>query len=200
MKFSILILIAAVCIVGCEKQTKPAADPSTGVSSERSQTIPGQKNAPQEPNSPGTEKNRKKELLLLGAEPVPDPVAAGGADNSRCHACHANYKREKLCVTHAVANVGCETCHGPSDKHCSDEDNITPPDRMYAKEKINAACLVCHAAGDLSSLCKSVLEGAAKEKTCTDCHGKEHKLNFRTRKWDKNTGKLLEDDKVRMGF
>jgi hypothetical protein len=45
---------------------------------------------------------------------------------------------------------------------------------------------------------KPVIEGSAKKnKYCTDCHG-EHRLTIRTRQWDKNTGKLIEDDKVRM--
>ncbi len=32
---------------------------------------------------------------------------------------------------------------------------------------------------------------------CTDCHG-EHRLKVRTRRWDKETGKLVSDDGVRM--
>lgn len=32
---------------------------------------------------------------------------------------------------------------------------------------------------------------------CTDCHG-EHRLGYRTRKWDKVTGELIKDDRVRM--
>ncbi len=109
------------------------------------------------------------------------------ADNSRCHVCHINYEDEKLAVVHARANVSCEKCHGSSNAHCSDEDNITPPDIMYPAEKINDFCKTCHPNSKLGG----------DKKYCTDCHG-EHRLGYRTRKWDKATGKLLKDDKVRM--
>ncbi len=109
------------------------------------------------------------------------------ADNSRCHVCHLNYAEEELAVVHARANIGCEQCHGACDAHCSDEDNITPPDTMFAMEKINSFCKSCHADAQL---------GGGK-KYCTDCHG-DHRLDYRTRRWDKSTGQLIEDDSVRM--
>lgn len=98
-----------------------------------------------------------------------------------------NYAVEKLAVSHAQANVGCEKCHGASNAHCSDEDNITPPDIMYAPEKINASCKSCHPDGKL----------AGGKKYCTECHG-EHKLSHRTRQWNKTTRALIQDDNVRM--
>ena len=58
---------------------------------------------------------------------------------------------------------------------------------MYPAEKINSFCKSCHPDAKLG-------EG---KKYCTDCHG-EHRLSYRTRKWDKATGKLIEDDNVRM--
>lgn len=68
---------------------------------------------------------------------------------------------------------------------------MTPPDIMYAKEKINPACLKCHQPAKLGDIHESVLAGTdPKNKYCTDCHG-EHHLNHRTRIWDKNTRKLL---------
>ena len=109
------------------------------------------------------------------------------ADNSRCYICHINFGEDQLASIHAKADIGCERCHGASDAHCSDEDNITPPDIMYPAEKINSFCKSCHPNATL---------GKGK-KYCTECHG-EHRLSHRTRKWDKSTGKLIEDDKVRM--
>lgn len=109
------------------------------------------------------------------------------ADNSRCYVCHINYEVDELTSMHAKADIGCEHCHGSSDAHCSDEDNITPPDIMYPANKINSFCKSCHPDGKL---------GGGK-KYCTDCHG-DHRLSRRTRKWDKATGKLIEDDNVRM--
>ncbi len=148
---------------------------------------------------PAAKKNTpaEEEPLLLLEEPTGDLSAAEGADNSRCHVCHFNFAMEKLAVTHAKVDVSCEDCHGPSDEHCSDEDNITPPDKMFPKGKINPSCLHCH--GNTlkkTNIHKKVIAGTLK-KTCTDCHGK-HKMSHRTRIWNKETGELISDDKVRM--
>jgi len=134
-------------------------------------------------------KEKQEQPLLLEDPPLllEDEETGPVADNSRCHVCHINYDDEVLAVTHARANISCEQCHGACDAHCSDEDNITPPDIMYPPEKINDFCKSCHPKAKLG-------EG---KKFCTDCHG-EHRLSYRTRKWDKSTGKLIEDDKVRM--
>lgn len=143
----------------------------------------------QDPPTLSGEQAVEEPLLLLEDNIDEDPNLSTGpvADNSRCYVCHINFQEDKLTSTHAKANVGCERCHGASDAHCSDEDNITPPDIMYPAEKINSFCKSCHPNAKL---------GGGK-KYCTDCHG-EHRLSHRTRKWDKNTGKLIEDDKVRM--
>jgi hypothetical protein len=148
-------------------------------------------------------------------KPAPRPAAAkpAPADNSYCFACHINFKRELLAETHRKAGVGCAKCHGESDKHSSDENNITPPDTMYAPERINAACAGCHTPAKLAAAGvkkpnpahKALLAPAAKGKpaafrpspTCTTCHG-SHRLPVRTRRWDKTTRKLISDDGVRM--
>jgi hypothetical protein len=135
------------------------------------------------------------------------------ADNSYCFACHVNFKREFLAETHRKAGVGCAKCHGESDKHSSDENNITPPDTMYAPERINAACSACHTPAKLAAAGvkrpnpahKALImpaAGGAKaamrpSPTCTTCHG-SHRLPVRTRRWDKTTRKLISDDGVRM--
>lgn len=145
------------------------------------------------------QKIREEPPLLLEEPPLllEDGEAGPVADNSRCHVCHINYEDEGLAVEHAQANISCEQCHGASDAHCSDEDNITPPDIMYPMAKINPFCRGCHPRDKISSLHKSFFAGDTKEKYCTDCHG-NHRLVYRTRKWDKATGELIEDDKVRM--
>jgi hypothetical protein len=121
------------------------------------------------------------------------------ADNSRCHVCHINYADEELAVQHARADISCEQCHGSCDAHCSDEDNITPPDIMYPLEKINSFCMSCHPKDAIDTQPhEALLAGTATEnKYCTDCHG-THRLEYRTRRWDKTTGELTEDDKVRV--
>lgn len=132
-------------------------------------------------------------LLLEDSEEGPEVLA----DNSRCHVCHINYEEEDLAFVHAVGDVSCEDCHGPSDAHCSDEDNITPPDIMFAQARIDGFCLGCHPKDKLSSVHKIVFDDTKGKNYCTACHG-EHRLKHRTRRWDKTTRKLIKDDKVRM--
>lgn len=166
--FSILLLAAAsVFLVSCKEQAR------------------------QEPPLLLDEQVDQEPLLLLedsnNGDENPDTDTGPLADNSRCYVCHINFAQEKLTSIHAKADIGCEHCHGASDAHCSDEDNITPPDIMYPAEKINSFCKSCHPNAKL---------GKGK-KYCTECHG-EHHLSHRTRKWDKETGELIKDDNVRM--
>jgi len=114
-------------------------------------------------------------------------------DNSRCHVCHLNYTEEILAAKHALVGVGCEKCHGASDAHCGDENNITAPDTMYPTEKINPFCMQCHP--ELSDIHKPILAGTFERKYCTECHG-DHRLTRRSRVWDKTTGRLLMSDQV----
>lgn len=125
-------------------------------------------------------------------EPPPSSKGAA-ADNSWCHVCHINYAEEELAVAHLRANVGCASCHGDSYAHRGDEANVTPPEIMYPKERINPSCLKCHAPEKLSDVHRPVLARTAEEKYCTDCHG-EHRLAHRTVRWDKATGKLLRGE------
>ena len=114
-------------------------------------------------------------------------------DNSRCHVCHLNYQMDTMAVKHAEAGIGCEKCHGSSDAHAGDENNVTPPDAMYGKDKINAFCFLCHT--EMSVIHRKILAGTFDRKYCTECHG-DHRLARRTRVWDKNTGRLLFSDQV----
>lgn len=142
-------------------------------------------------------------LSLHSADPVdnkPPQTPPKPADNSYCLVCHANYKNEDLARTHQQAGIGCAKCHGESDRHSADEDGLTPPEIMFASDKINPACIKCHPLEKLAQAPEHapILEKKpAKLKTCTECHGK-HRLAVRTRQWDKNTGKLISDDGVRM--
>ena len=161
--FLMIVLVgASVILVSCKEQTS------------------------QEPPLLLEQQFEKEPLLLLedsNGNENPGPLA----DNSRCYVCHINYEVEELTSMHAKADVGCERCHGASDAHCSDKDNITPPDIMYPAEKVNSLCKNCHPDGKL---------GGGK-KYCTDCHG-EHRLSHRTRRWDKATGMLIEEHEVQM--
>lgn len=123
------------------------------------------------------------------------------ADNSFCYVCHLNYDEENLVTIHQPIGVGCELCHGISDSHSEDEDNITPPDIMFPTASIIPFCMECHKKEDLlkeDSHDDLFAKDADAGVTCMKCHGEEHHLKVRTRRWDKLTGKLIWDDGVRM--
>jgi len=102
-----------------------------------------------------------------------------------------------------VANIFC--CHGESERHRSDEDNITPPEIMYPRAKINPTCMMCHPRHEirheihhkkLLAGAKTVFDSADEDGDqmyCTDCHAKHHRINFRTIRWNKETGELLNE-------
>jgi hypothetical protein len=138
--------------------------------------------------------------LLLDDEPGTNAPAGSGADNSRCQVCHLNFMQEALSLVHARTNIGCATCHGPSDAHIADESwasggNGTPPDMFYRKSLSRFACLGCHNWVKLVESDKkktelkdkpdhlAVLDGTNREKRfCTDCHG-QHRMVNRKCKW-----------------
>lgn len=137
----------------------------------------------------------RQETVSPGVVRLSAPRVAAAADNSYCLVCHVNYKEEELACIHQQADVGCMHCHGSSNAHSADENNITPPDMMYAREAADGLCATCHAPCAHEPL---LVEAAARD-YCSDCHAKGHRLNVRTRRWDKVTGKLIADDGVRMG-
>lgn len=124
--------------------------------------------------------------------------------NPFCGACHYGFADENLARTHEKAGIGCERCHGESERHRSDENNITPPDIMYPRDKIIPTCMMCHPrqeirrvpaheallAGAKTSL-DSAPESDARSTVCTDCHAKEHRIKVRTIRWNKATGERL---------
>ncbi len=118
-------------------------------------------------------------------------------DNSACYVCHDNYQREEMVLQHGTNEVGCIDCHGQSFEHRDDEDNITPPDKMYAAEDIDKMCAECHEEHDVAAVkvlarwrqrCPAKTDPEAI--VCTDCHG-DHRLKFRTVWWDKKTRELI---------
>ncbi len=125
--------------------------------------------------------------------------------NPFCRACHLDFDEEDLALEHEVFGIGCERCHGESLRHRSDEANVTPPEMMYAKERINPMCMMCHPRQDIQdrkdhqpileaglSIFESGLSGVDAKKYCTDCHGVAHRMKTRTVRWDKNTGQRLK--------
>ncbi|MBN2137351.1 MAG: hypothetical protein JW720_06070 [Sedimentisphaerales bacterium] len=135
------------------------------------------------------------------AEYKPKPFVA----NPFCYACHADFEGEKLVTQHEKAAIGCERCHGESERHRSDEANIAPPEIMYPREKINPTCMMCHPrdaikhvgahevilAGADTVVDESEPDGA--DKVCTDCHAKQHKMSVRIVRWNKATGDIIRN-------
>lgn len=124
------------------------------------------------------------------------PLAIKGRkENATCLDCHETYRTEKLSLKHQRKGVTCATCHGESVRHADDADSLTPPDIMYPRETVKAACLKCHSPAKLSwkGAHKPVFSSPpGTTKTCTDCHGEHRIKGERTREWDKSSGKLLK--------
>jgi len=148
-----------------------------------------------------TQPNKEKPLRLDDTEAL---ALLGGdsnikaehvAINERCLVCHGNFRDEELSVIHAKHEVGCERCHGPSDAHCGDENNVTPPEVMYPRDAIAKACTGCHKAEKLAEKEHHWDVFAPKEgkpkKVCTECHGK-HRMAVRTVRWNKKTRQLIK--------
>ena len=160
--------------------------------------VPG-KAAPKAAALPALKVDRGAPLLLDEPAPKKKPSKGMGpmADNGSCYVCHANYQEEEMVTVHAENDVGCVKCHGQSLAHRNDENNTTPPDKMYPTDAIDASCATCH--DEHIAPAKKVVarwQERCPAKTnpgevlCTDCHG-EHRLKLRTVRWDKKTGKLL---------
>jgi hypothetical protein len=151
-------------------------------------------------------------MHLLGGE---EKAAAGNAESSdhankqsasdqsamayyvMCNDCHMGYIGEPLALAHAKAGMSCDSCHGKSRAHYSDESNTTPPDQMYPTDKINPFCQGCHHSHDVPPdkvvalwMERNYDKTNLDKIVCTDCHG-EHRMKVRTIIWDKKTGKRL---------
>jgi hypothetical protein len=155
--------------------------------------------------SPVDEAAREKAMLAAWQKNIDQWKKEGTeetADNSYCLVCHNNYRREKLVKAHEPVGIGCETCHGISDRHSADEDSVIPPDILFERTKVGLFCVQCHEQDELieSDDChKKFFAGKLDhDKTCMSCHGSDHELKVRTRRWNKVTRELEWCDGVRM--
>jgi hypothetical protein len=153
--------------------------------------------------------NSKNSQSAAAVKAIQDPnkkPAGSFVANPFCKACHLDFDEEELALNHEIWGIGCERCHGESFRHRSDEANITPPEIMYLKERINPSCMSCHPRYDirdrkdhqpileagLSTFEEATPVGENAKKYCTDCHGSKHRMKVRTIRWDKATGVLLK--------
>ena len=163
-KLALVLMAGLIVITGCARKEVNIADTS------RKSSI-----------------NTEPHLLL---EDNPVELSIGTMSlNSRCFVCHMNYTKEDIAVIHARVNIGCAQCHGESDAHIDDESwswggKGTPPDIMYAPEKINPFCMGCHSKHKINTgRHRDVLASKdPKHKSCTDCHG-DHRLTRRQVEW-----------------
>jgi hypothetical protein len=194
----VLVVLAASTILSCNpavksEQTEVRPAPASG---DKSESTGGPPPLVIDSDAP----------LLLDEPTEEQQVSAGmttqaAVENTACFVCHANYRSEALANRHAGANVGCAGCHGQSFAHRNDENNTTPPEKMYSADKINSFCQSCHNSHDVPPD-KIVARWTERnpDKTdpdkivCTDCHG-DHRMKVRTIIWDKKTGKLLSTNR-----
>lgn len=143
---------------------------------------------------------------LLLAEPTEEQQVTASTpaaiENVACFVCHGNYRGESLAESHAKANLGCVSCHGDSLAHRNDENNTTPPEKMYPAVKIDLFCQDCHHAHDVPPTKvvarwkeRSIDKSDPARIVCTDCHG-NHRMKVRTVVWDKETGKLRRTNRA----
>lgn len=179
-------------LIGCEEEQRIEPKPVL----ETKQNSPVKESTPAEEKTTADEQTSQEEQIITAVEidSPPGPVA----DNNLCFACHVNFKKEALTSIHAQANIGCTRCHGTSIAHCSDENTLTPPDVMFPKAKIKSFCSDCHTGDSMHIPAHEsvIAEPDPLKACCTDCHG-EHRLNYRTRQWDKITRNLIKDRSVR---
>ncbi|NQT86810.1 hypothetical protein HQ560_08610 [bacterium] len=143
-----------------------------------------------------TQQYRRDTKWVVKPRVAPAGAKPERADNSFCYVCHINYEPEKLNAVHQKAGVGCETCHGISDRHSEDEDSMVAPDILWPKHRITGRCVTCHPIERLLASKEAAGHRQALDpragRHCTQCHGKKHRLKNRARVWDKETGKLLK--------
>jgi len=196
----IAMLVAAAVLVGCQTS---ATEDTLPPRLDAGNANPGPDAAGNPGNTGGSEEplslDSAEAAALLGVDDDPPPSTIASDDgkaisNFRCLVCHGNFADEELAATHAVNGVGCEKCHGPSDEHCSDENNITPPTIMISRDLIDPSCTVCHDSSKVTEAklwCIREPKPSDAGKRCTDCHGK-HRNAVRDVRWDKKTGKLIK--------
>ena len=156
-------------------------------------------------------KQKQVEEMTAGPEVAEKPAEkkvekATFVANAFCSACHYGFDEEELARTHRLAGIGCERCHGESERHRSDEDNVTPPEIMYPEDRINPTCMMCHPRHEIRDVkshelflagAETVFDADAKmagpKLYCTTCHAKDHRINVRTIRWNKATGELLDE-------
>lgn len=194
-------------ISSCSQNLAGDGEPPLRLDSSDAHQLPGGSQEGEEP----LRLDSGEAMLLLGGKENSTEITQSsdnadkhsGSDESNmayyvmCNDCHMGYIEEPLVLAHAKAGMSCDSCHGRSRAHYSDESNSTPPEKMYPADRIVPFCKGCHHSHDVPAdkvialwMKKQPGRTDPEKIICTDCHG-EHRMKVRTIIWDKKTGKRL---------
>jgi hypothetical protein len=87
-----------------------------------------------------------------------------------CSLCHVDVEDEFVRTRHFKEQIGCKTCHGPSEAHLADENNEIKPDELFARKDVDELCQRCHECGR-SNVAETPTNKAKQPLVCIDCHG-----------------------------
>jgi hypothetical protein len=87
-----------------------------------------------------------------------------------CSLCHVDVEDEFVRTRHFKEQIGCKTCHGPSEAHLADENNEIKPDELFARKDIDELCQRCHECGR-SNAAETPTNKDKQPLVCIDCHG-----------------------------
>lgn len=104
------------------------------------------------------------------------PSGAKSADPfDGCDTCHVDVADQLAGTRHLAKRISCVKCHGPSRGHAKDENNAVKPDRVFARDDIDAFCGTCHKCSR-SRRDRQLTGTNSRRFVCSDCHG-SHKIN-----------------------
>lgn len=88
-----------------------------------------------------------------------------------CVMCHIDAGDAFKKSRHALEEIGCTDCHGPSKGHVADENNEVKPDEIFARKNVDAVCGDCHECGRPPEAPSPRRRRPRPAAVCIDCHG-----------------------------
>lgn len=104
-----------------------------------------------------------------------------------CSRCHVAQVLEWTTSGHQAAAVDCQSCHGPSKGHVTDERNVVKPDKLPQGAAIAGLCQSCHTQG-----CPKT----SRRDACQSCHHAHALFNPNENK-ELASLRFAEDDRLR---